>query len=70
MELIRRGVPAVVIATGQFVDLAKVMMRSRRVPETIAVVIAGNPEFLDEPAFDPLAAQIFADMLERLAGNG
>ena len=70
MELIRRGVPAVVIATGQFVGLAKVMMRSRRVPETIAVVIAGNPEFLDETAFDPLAAQVLADMLQRLAGNG
>jgi hypothetical protein len=33
-------------------------------------VIAGNPEFLDETAFDPLAAQVLADMLQRLAGNG
>ena len=48
----RRGLPAVVVATSQFVALAKVMMRARRVPETVAVVIDGNPEFLDEAATD------------------
>ena len=33
-------------------------MRARRVPETVAVVIDGNPEFLDEAAFEPLAAEV------------
>ena len=62
----RRGLPAVVVATSQFVALAKVMMHARRVPETIAVVIDGNPEFLEETAFEPLAAKVLATVLQRL----
>lgn len=62
----RRGLPAVVVATSQFVALAKVMMRARRVPETVAVVIDGNPEFLDEAAFEPLAAEVLEAVLQRL----
>jgi len=43
---VKKGMPAVVVASEQFEKLAKVIMRSQNVPESIAIMVAGNPEFI------------------------
>jgi hypothetical protein len=63
---VKLGKPAVVIATEQFDKLAKVIMRSQNVPESIAVSVKGNPEFIDAEALAKVAAQVEEDVIARL----
>lgn len=41
-------------------------MRSQRVPESIAIEIKGNPEFIDAAALADVADQVTAQVVERL----
>jgi len=59
--------PAVVIATGQFEKLARVIMRSQRVPESIAVTIAPNPEFVAPAELDRIADDVVEQTIQRLS---
>jgi hypothetical protein len=58
--------PAVVIATEQFDRLAKVIMRSQNVPESITVMIPGNPEFVSEERLVILAENVLGEVIDRL----
>ncbi|MCC6534956.1 MAG: hypothetical protein IT531_20605 [Burkholderiales bacterium] len=62
----KRGMPAVVIATGQFEKLAKVIMRAQRVPESIAIVIGPNPEFISRAELEKIADQVIEQAIARL----
>ncbi|MBK8739147.1 MAG: hypothetical protein IPM02_06155 [Betaproteobacteria bacterium] len=60
------GIPAVVVNTEQFNRLAKSVMSSQRVPETIAIEIMGNPEWVSAEALEAIAADVTAKVVERL----
>ena len=60
------GIPAVVVNTEQFGKLAKAVMHSQRVPESIAIEIKGNPEFVTAPELEKIADEVTAKVVERL----
>lgn len=60
--------PAVVIATEAFAKLLTVMLRSQQAPDSLAVVLRGNPEYLDQAAIDTLADQVLDDIVRQLGG--
>ncbi|MBI3917187.1 MAG: hypothetical protein HY322_09285 [Betaproteobacteria bacterium] len=55
-----------VLATEAFAKLAKVTLDARRLPGTLAIVIRGNPEFLDEPALAQVADRVLDEAVRRL----
>jgi len=59
--------PAVVIATGQFEKLARVIMRSQRVPESIAIVIGPNTEFVPPHDLETIADDVIEQAVRRLS---
>ncbi len=61
------GLPAVVIATGQFEKLARVIMRSQRVPESIAIVIGPNTEFVPPQTLEKIADEVIEQAVKRLS---
>jgi hypothetical protein len=58
--------PAVVVATEQFEKLAKVIMRSQNVPESIAIMVKGNPEYIGREELNRVCDQVVEDVLVRL----
>ncbi len=58
--------PAVVVYTDQFSQLAKAIMRAQNVPESIGILINGNPEFISEEALMKVADEVTAGCIERL----
>ncbi len=58
--------PAVVVATEQFEKLAKVIMRSQNVPESICVMVKGNPEFISVEKLDGVCEEVVGEVLTRL----
>ena len=58
--------PAVVVATEQFEKLAKVIMRSQSVPESIAVMVKGNPEYISYEKLEAVCEQVVEEVLARL----
>ena len=58
--------PAVVVATEQFEKLAKVIMRSQNVPESIAIMVKGNPEFSSAEKLEQVCEEVVEDVLLRL----
>jgi uncharacterized Fe-S cluster-containing MiaB family protein len=58
--------PAVVVATEQFEKLAKVIMRSQNVPESIAIMVKGNPEYIAQDELNRICDQVVEDVLVRL----
>jgi uncharacterized Fe-S cluster-containing MiaB family protein len=58
--------PAVVVATEQFEKLAKVIMRSQNVPESIAIMVKGNPEYIEQDELNRICDQVVEDVLVRL----
>ena len=50
--------PAVVFATEPFRQLLKVTLRARHAPETLALVLKGNPEYLEPSALTVLADKV------------
>lgn len=65
----KKGLPAVVIVTEQFETLAKVVMKSQDVPESIAIMIKGNPESISDDELMKVADGVLKDAVERLT-NG
>lgn len=64
----KKGVPAIVIVTEQFEALAKTVMKSQNVPESVAVMIKGNPEFISDDELTKVADGVLEDVVERLTG--
>jgi hypothetical protein len=62
-------VPSVVIATAPFVKLLTVMLRARQAPDAQAVVIAGNPEYIDAEKIGTLADRVLAEIVRQLGGG-
>jgi hypothetical protein len=58
--------PAVVIATEQFEKLAKVIMRSQKVPESIAIMVRGNPEYISVEKLEAVCDLVVEEVRERL----
>jgi hypothetical protein len=58
--------PAVVVATEQFEKLAKVIMRSQNVPESIAIMVKGNPEFISVEKLEQVCEEVTEDVHARL----
>jgi hypothetical protein len=63
---VKRRLPAVVVYTEQFSQLAKAIMRAQNVPESIGILIKGNPEFIAEEALMKVADQVAVAAIERL----
>jgi len=58
--------PAIVLATESFEKLLKVVLRARLLPEALAVLIKGNPEYLDKSAQSGLADKVLDEAVHRL----
>jgi len=58
--------PAVVVATEQFEKLAKVIMRSQKVPESIAIMVKGNPEYISVEKLELVCDQVAEEVRVRL----
>jgi hypothetical protein len=58
--------PAVVVATEQFEKLAKVIMRSQKVPESIAIMVRGNPEYISVEKLELVCDQVVEEVRVRL----
>ena len=58
--------PAVVVATEQFEKLAKVIMRSQKVPESIAIMVKGNPEYISVEKLDLVCDEVAEEVRVRL----
>ena len=58
--------PAVVVATEQFDKLAKVIMKSQNVPESIAIMVKGNPEFISAEKLEQVCEEVAEDVRVRL----
>ena len=58
--------PAVVVATEQFEKLAKVIMRAQNVPESIAIMVKGNPEFISVEKLEQVCEEVTEDVHARL----
>ena len=60
-----------VIATEAFRKLLGVTLRARQVPDAMAIVLKGNPEYLEPSALDALADSVLAEVVRRLTtGRG
>jgi hypothetical protein len=58
--------PAVVVATEQFEKLAQVIMRSQKVPESIAIMVKGNPEYISVEKLELVCDQVAEEVRVRL----
>ena len=58
--------PAVVVATEQFEKLAKVIMRSQKVPESIAIMVRGNPEYISVEKLELVCDEVVDEVRVRL----
>lgn len=56
-------------AAEAFVTLLNVVLRARQAPQSLAVVLKGNPEYLDDPALSRLADQALREAVRRLAAR-
>ncbi len=61
--------PAVLVISEQFAKLAQSLMRSREIPESIAIVLKGNPEFVTESQGEALAGEVIVQTVRRLTGT-
>jgi len=61
----------VVLATEPFRTLLMVTLRARQAPETLAVVLKGNPEYLEPSVLSSLAERVLDEAVQRLTtGSG
>lgn len=58
-----------VLATEAFGKLVKVSLSARKAPEALAIVLKGNPEFLDEQRLVDLADKALDEAVRRLASG-
>lgn len=66
MQLIRRGRPAVILASDQFAGLARQIVRSNQVPASVLVVIPGNPEYVTGEKLTALADRALESGVDQL----
>ncbi len=66
MQLIRRGRPAVILASEQFAALARQIVRSNQVLESAMVVIPGNPEYVTGEKLTALADRALESSVKQL----
>jgi hypothetical protein len=57
------------VATEAFAKLVKVSLAARKTPETLAIIVEGNPEMLDENAVAELADRVLDEAAVRLTGG-
>jgi hypothetical protein len=55
-----------VVTTEQFNRLAAAIMRSQRVPQSIAIEIKGNPEFIPDEELAIVADRVIEQIVDRL----
>lgn len=60
--------PAVGVASEQFIQLARTVLRSQKVPEEAVIEIPGNPEFVSDEALLEIADAVAAEAVRRLRG--
>jgi len=58
-------VPAVAVASEQFVKLARTILRSQKVPEDLVIEIQGNPEFVGEDELARIGARVAEAAVQR-----
>lgn len=59
------------LATEAFQKLLMVTLRARHAPETLAVMLKGNPEYLEPTALTTLAEKVLQEAVQRLTtGSG
>nr|WP_038207336.1 hypothetical protein [Xenophilus azovorans] len=66
--MIKLGVPAVGVASEQFIKLARTVLRSQKVPEEVAIEVKGNPEFVSDEELARIAEAIAAEAVSRFRG--
>ena len=66
MQLNRRGRPSVEVITEQFTALAGAIIRANKLPESTAVMIPGNPEYVSYEKLMALADSAIEDIVKKL----
>ena len=65
----RKGLPTVVVVTGQFERRAAAIMRAQEVPPSIMILVEGNPEFVPEEVLNGIAERVLEESVAKLTGN-
>jgi hypothetical protein len=63
---VRKSKPAVVVVTEQFEKLSKIIMKSQNVPESIAIMVKGNPEYVKPEVLAAICERVAEEVIERL----
>jgi hypothetical protein len=63
---VRKGLPTVIVVSEQFERLSKHIMKSRNVPDRIAILVRGNPEFISDEKLELLAEQVLTEAVARI----
>ena len=63
------GLPAVAVTTDQFENLARTIMKSRNVPDSIMILIKGNPEFISDDELNKVADHVLEEAVRKLTGS-
>jgi hypothetical protein len=66
---VKQQLPTVVITTERFDTVAKVTLRSQRVPESIVVEIKGNPEFVSDQELERQSQEMVDTLVTRLTAE-
>jgi len=45
------------------------MLRARQAPDALAVIIKGNPEYIDPAEIAPLADKVLGEIIRQLGGG-
>jgi hypothetical protein len=61
--------PAVIVVTEQFEKLAAKILSARNVPESIAIHVKGNPEFISDEKLTGVAEEVLLEAVARLTGK-
>ncbi len=54
------------VVTEQFEKLSKIIMKSQKVPESIAIMVSGNPEYISADALKETCEQVAREVIDRL----
>lgn len=65
----RKGLPTVIVVTKQFDKLARAILRSNKVADSIIILLAGNPEFISEAQLRKLAVGVRDGTVNGLIGT-
>ncbi len=70
MQLNRRGRPSVEVITEQFAALASAIIKANKLPDSTAVMIPGNPEYVSYEKLIALADHALDEIVDRLTDSG